>query len=108
MTAHDDGLGPTENQTRHVLADDGLAEDNPANQKVAKGILEKFGFKVDVVGNGLKALAAMQENSYDLILMDCWMPASSPFSPSTTGNSPKPYKTKGAGPNVKRLNTLLS
>ena len=51
-----------------------LAEDNPANQMVAKTILEKAGLTVDVVGNGLEALDAVKLRLYDLILMDVGMP----------------------------------
>jgi PAS domain S-box-containing protein len=51
-----------------------LAEDNPANQMVARTILEKAGLTVDVAANGLEALDAVKLRLYDLILMDVGMP----------------------------------
>ena len=51
-----------------------VAEDNLVNQKVAVGILQKYGYTVDVAGNGVEALAMYQQKPYDVILMDCQMP----------------------------------
>jgi len=54
----------------HVL----VAEDNSVNQRLVRRLLEKRGHHVDVVGNGLEALRALSDKSYDLVLMDMQMP----------------------------------
>jgi len=52
-----------------------LAEDNITNQQVATGILKKFGFMgVKTVSNGIQAVKALEESSYNLVLMDVQMP----------------------------------
>jgi two-component system, sensor histidine kinase and response regulator len=51
-----------------------LAEDNLVNQKVASRLLEKLDYRVDVVADGLAAVAAWQTGKFDLIIMDCQMP----------------------------------
>jgi PAS domain S-box-containing protein len=51
-----------------------LAEDNVVNQKVASRILDRLGYRVDIVANGLEVLDALKTVYYDLILMDILMP----------------------------------
>ncbi len=51
-----------------------LAEDNTINQRVAVRLLEKQGHTVVVAGDGLKALAALQQDRFDVVLMDVQMP----------------------------------
>jgi signal transduction histidine kinase/DNA-binding response OmpR family regulator/HPt (histidine-containing phosphotransfer) domain-containing protein len=51
-----------------------LAEDQPVNQRVAQAILEQLGCRVDIAGDGRRAVQACTEKDYDLILMDCQMP----------------------------------
>ncbi len=51
-----------------------LAEDNTVNQKLALRLLERMGYRADVVGNGLEVLEAVQRQHYDVILMDVQMP----------------------------------
>ena len=51
-----------------------VAEDNVVNQKLALRLLERFGYRPDIVANGLEALDALQQRHYDLVLMDVQMP----------------------------------
>jgi len=51
-----------------------LAEDNIVNQKVAIRFLERLGYKIDAVANGIEALESMYRKTYDVILMDVNMP----------------------------------
>ena len=51
-----------------------LVEDNPVNQLVAKGMLGKLGCEVIVAAHGGEALKLLEEQSFDMVLMDCNMP----------------------------------
>lgn len=51
-----------------------LAEDNVVNQRLAIRMLEKLGYTVTLAENGLKAVKAVEQSEYDLILMDVQMP----------------------------------
>ncbi len=51
-----------------------LAEDNEINQLMAINLLEKWGHCVVVASSGREALAALEEQSFDLALMDVQMP----------------------------------
>ena len=51
-----------------------LAEDNAVNQLLAKKLLEKHGHTVTVAGNGREALALLDRQAFDLVLMDVQMP----------------------------------
>ncbi|HYP07611.1 MAG TPA: response regulator [Bryobacteraceae bacterium] len=51
-----------------------LVEDNAVNQTVATRLLEKKGHRVEVAGDGVEALEAIQRQTFDLILMDVQMP----------------------------------
>ncbi|PZO47795.1 MAG: hypothetical protein DCF15_18620, partial [Phormidesmis priestleyi] len=51
-----------------------IAEDNHINQRVVLRLLELLGYQADVANSGKAALAALQKQRYDVILMDMWMP----------------------------------
>ncbi|AJG24503.1 diguanylate cyclase/phosphodiesterase (GGDEF & EAL domains) with PAS/PAC sensor(s) [Cupriavidus basilensis] len=51
-----------------------LVEDNPINQEVARDLLELAGMDVQVAGDGQRALVALKENAFDIVLMDIHMP----------------------------------
>ncbi|MBF0495687.1 MAG: PAS domain S-box protein [Deltaproteobacteria bacterium] len=51
-----------------------LVEDNPVNLKLASHILKKQGHTLATAGTGIEALEALENNRFDLILMDVQMP----------------------------------
>ncbi len=51
-----------------------VAEDNPVNQAVVAMMLTSMGHRVKVVGDGQEALTALEESSYDAVLLDVQMP----------------------------------
>ena len=51
-----------------------VAEDNPVNQLLATRLLEKRGHAVVVAGTGKDAVAAMEQQQFDIVLMDVQMP----------------------------------
>ena len=51
-----------------------VVEDNRANQIVVAGMLERLGIRPTMASDGMEALRKLQQQSFDLILMDCNMP----------------------------------
>lgn len=51
-----------------------IAEDNPTNQLVLKGIIKKLGHNVVIANNGREALEKVKAEKPDLVFMDCQMP----------------------------------
>lgn len=62
--------GPRRSRPLHLL----LAEDNQVSQRLASRLLEKRGHRVVVTANGREALAALEKQTFDLVLMDVQMP----------------------------------
>ena len=61
---------PTPSEKLKIL----VAEDNPVNQRLAVALLQKRGHQATVVADGWEALAALEKEGFDLILMDVQMP----------------------------------
>ncbi len=51
-----------------------VADDSPSIQKLSRHLLESAGFDMVGVANGVAAVEALQEDSFDLVLMDLDMP----------------------------------
>lgn len=51
-----------------------MVEDVELNQYLAKHFLESGGLEVEIANNGIEALALLDQNGYDCILMDIQMP----------------------------------
>jgi signal transduction histidine kinase/CheY-like chemotaxis protein/HPt (histidine-containing phosphotransfer) domain-containing protein len=51
-----------------------LAEDSRVNQRLAVGLLAKHGHEVTVANNGKEAVAAFENDRFDVVLMDVQMP----------------------------------
>jgi signal transduction histidine kinase/ActR/RegA family two-component response regulator len=51
-----------------------IAEDSPVNQMLAARLLDKCGYRSEIVNNGNEALEAIEHTAYAAVLMDCQMP----------------------------------
>ncbi|UVJ40431.1 response regulator [Arthrobacter sp. CJ23] len=56
-----------------------VVEDNEVNQLVARSMVAKLGYQVDVVADGAEAVAATAATEYAAVLMDCHMPVMDGF-----------------------------
>jgi two-component system CheB/CheR fusion protein len=83
-------LTTTEKQAIKIL----VAEDITLNQLLIKIMIEDFGFEIEIVNNGKIAIEKLQQNKYDIILMDLRMPQMNGFEATTyirnTLNDPIP------------------
>ncbi|OPX55606.1 PAS domain S-box-containing protein [Oceanospirillum multiglobuliferum] len=51
-----------------------IAEDNRINQEVIEGLLEPYGLEITLVDNGRSAVELIQQQQFDLVMMDIQMP----------------------------------
>ncbi|HYT59424.1 MAG TPA: response regulator [Haliangiales bacterium] len=51
-----------------------LADDNIVNQKVALRLFDQMGYRIDIAGDGLEAIRALEQKHYDIVFMDVQMP----------------------------------
>jgi PAS domain S-box-containing protein len=56
-----------------------VVEDNPMGQTVARLMLQKFGFSIDVASNGQEGAEMARAGQYRFVLMDCQMPVMDGF-----------------------------
>lgn len=68
-----DAVAPPNLSGKHVL----LAEDNEINQLIVESMLEATKVRLDIVSNGKEAVAYVEQEKPDLILMDIQMPVMS-------------------------------
>ncbi len=61
---------PEESSKKVIL----IVEDNKVNQMVLNKLLQKMNYETRLANNGKEAVAYMEQNEVDLILMDCQMP----------------------------------
>ena len=60
-----------------------VAEDQPINQKVMLRLLENLGCRADLAQNGRDAVEAVQQHTYDCLLIDCHMPEMDGYAATT-------------------------
>ena len=78
----------------HVL----IAEDNRTNMMIATEMLEGYGCHVTPAGNGIEAMERIQNQEFDLILMDCMMPEMDGYEATTNIRQWEKKKQRSATP----------
>ncbi|HEV2228937.1 MAG TPA: two-component regulator propeller domain-containing protein [Steroidobacteraceae bacterium] len=61
-----------------------VVEDQSLNLEVAQGMLAALGVDVETAANGREALARLEHESFDLVLMDCEMPVMDGFAATSS------------------------
>ncbi len=71
----------------HIL----LVEDNALNQLLAKKVLSDWGWDVEVAGDGIIALEKIEQENFDLVLMDIQLPEMDGYEATTEIRSKLPH-----------------
>ena len=63
----------------HIL----VVEDDEFNKKLINKVLKQYGASTVLANNGLEALAALEQDSFDMVLMDLHMPSMNGYEATT-------------------------
>jgi len=81
IMAHDENYDASQNIASDKATRILLTEADPINQEVATTMLESMGYEVVIADNGAMAVdALLQDNDFDVVLMDCQMPVMDGFN----------------------------
>jgi signal transduction histidine kinase/CheY-like chemotaxis protein/HPt (histidine-containing phosphotransfer) domain-containing protein len=75
-----DSTKPVEIAEQYAGARVLLVEDNVVNRQVAMRMLKTFGIDAIPVSDGAQAVAAVQDQTFDLVFMDCQMPVTDGYA----------------------------
>ena len=71
-----------------------IAEDSSTAGKLASRLVERLGYTVDWVRDGVEALESLERQHYDVVLMDCKMPRMDGYQ-ATRANPQLPGEASG-------------